>query len=291
MSVLDLSRFSYQRRKKESLLKFGKENRWSPQPSCATTPNKASAGSDSTVVISVPESPPDSFRSAPAPHMSSERIGIPKTKRRNRCRLHGSSEDEVDSGNLFSGLKVSKRRKRDPNENTIGLLDNRSEIVEVSSDEELEHKRSKFPGRKSDDRTRALNLVSKKKKYAGLERCSAEGDKSGASGHGGASVCGSASGCGGAGGRGSETTNGWLGRTTRRGDRDSELHQLSEMFPQHSEGYLRSALEQSASLSEAIAAVLAAVDGDDEQRESYQDCLVLQWNPTIVDPLRTWCPV
>ena len=255
MSVLDLSRFSYQRHKKDRLLKSGKENRCSPQAACATTPNRASAGSDSTVVNSIPETPPDSFRPDQASCPSSERIGVPKMKRRNKCRLHSSSEDEEGSGNLFSGLKVSKRRKRDPDENIIQPSQNCSEVVVVSSDEELESKRRKFPGRKSDGRTRSRarkTLVPDcKKKDVGLERCSTGGDSGGPSGH-----------------VGERTTNGWRGRTTGKGNRDSELHQLCEMFPQHSQEYLRGTLQQCAGLSEAIATVLAAVGSDDEQRES-----------------------
>ena len=265
MSVLDLSRFSYQSRKKERFLKSGKENKCLAQPTCATTPNRASAGSDSTVVNSVPETPPDRLWPTPASCVSSDRVGVPNKRRRSGHRLHSSSEDEdIDSGNLFSGLKISKRRKRDPGQDIVpgeGVIqpsehcNERNEVINLSSDDELNPKRSKLTNRKSDDGNRAQKVLDLacKRVDAGLERCSTS-TKRGSDG---------ASGC-----AGEKTTNGWQRRSTRKENRDCEVHQLREMFPQHTEEYLRCTLEQCAGFSEAIATVLAAADGDHEQRES-----------------------
>ena len=129
MSVLDLSRFAYQKRKEPLLCRKGKENQ--------STPNKAPC-------ISIPETPESLLPTPPSSisrgKLKGEGTHAPQRKRRNRV-LSTSDEDEETraSRNLFSGLKASKRKKRDADKTIKPCAlkeDKNSEIVELSSDDE-----------------------------------------------------------------------------------------------------------------------------------------------------------
>lgn len=130
MSVLDLSRFAYQRRKEPLLCREGKENQ--------STPNKAPC-------ISIPETP-ESLLPTPPSSISRRKVkgeGTHASQRKRRNRVLSTSDEEEEttraSRNLFSGLKTSKRKKRDADETIKPYVlkeDKNSEIVELSSDDE-----------------------------------------------------------------------------------------------------------------------------------------------------------
>ena len=129
MSVLDLSRFAYQRRKEPLLCREGKENK--------STPNKAPC-------ISIPETPESLLPTPPSStswkKLKGEGTHASQRKRRNRVLSTSDEEEETRSSrNLFSGLKASKRKKRDYDETIKPYAlkeDKNSEIVELSSDDE-----------------------------------------------------------------------------------------------------------------------------------------------------------
>ena len=129
MSVLDLSRFAYQRRKEPLLCREGKENK--------STPNKAPC-------ISIPETPESLLPTPPSStswkKLKGEGTHASQRKRQNRVLSTSDEEEETRvSRNLFSGLKASKRKKRDYDETIKPYAlkeDKNSEIVELSSDDE-----------------------------------------------------------------------------------------------------------------------------------------------------------
>ena len=128
MSVLDLSRFAYQRRKEPLLCREGKENK--------STPNKAPC-------ISIPETPESLLPTPPSStswkKLKGEGTHASQRKRRNRVLSTSDEEETRSSRNLFSGLKASKRKKRDYDETIKPYAlkeDKNSEIVELSSDDE-----------------------------------------------------------------------------------------------------------------------------------------------------------
>ena len=129
MSVLDLRRFAYQRRKEPLLCREGKENK--------STPNKAPC-------ISIPETPESLLPTPPSStswkKLKGEGTHASQRKRRNRVLSTSDEEEETRSSrNLFSGLKASKRKKRDYDETIKPYAlkeDKNSEIVELSSDDE-----------------------------------------------------------------------------------------------------------------------------------------------------------
>lgn len=129
MSVLDLSRFAYQKRKEPFFCREGKENQ--------STPNKAPCKSIPETPESLLPTPPSSISRG---KLKGEGTHAPQRKRRNRVLSTSDEEEETRaSRNLFSGLKASKRKKRDADEAIKPYAlkeDKNSEIVELSSDDE-----------------------------------------------------------------------------------------------------------------------------------------------------------
>ena len=129
MSVLDLSRFSYQKRKEPLFCREGKENQ--------STPNKAPCKSIPETPESLLPTPPSTISRG---KLKGEGTHAPQRKRRNRVLSTSDEEEKTStSRNLFSGLKASKRKKRDADEAIKPYAlkeDKNSEIVELSSDDE-----------------------------------------------------------------------------------------------------------------------------------------------------------
>lgn len=111
------------------LCREGKENK--------STPNKAPC-------ISIPETPESLLPTPPSStswkKLKGEGTHASQRKRRNRVLSTSDEEEETRSSrNLFSGLKASKRKKRDYDETIKPYAlkeDKNSEIVELSSDDE-----------------------------------------------------------------------------------------------------------------------------------------------------------
>ena len=111
------------------LCREGKENK--------STPNKAPC-------ISIPETPESLLPTPPSStswkKLKGEGTHASQRKRRNRVLSTSDEEEETRvSRNLFSGLKASKRKKRDYDETIKPYAlkeDKNSEIVELSSDDE-----------------------------------------------------------------------------------------------------------------------------------------------------------
>lgn len=111
------------------LCREGKENK--------STPNKAPC-------ISIPETPESLLPTPPSStswkKLKGEGTHASQRKRQNRVLSTSDEEEETRvSRNLFSGLKASKRKKRDYDETIKPYAlkeDKNSEIVELSSDDE-----------------------------------------------------------------------------------------------------------------------------------------------------------
>ena len=249
MSMLDLGRFSYQRRK-EPLLQHrptdGKENQ------STSTPN----GALYARLTSIPETPHSLLPTPPSGKLGGRSTYIPQQKKRNRI----SDEEETPaSGNLFSGLHISKRRKRDIGDSITPRILKKEEIIEIHSDDddaEIEPKAVTRPCKAAmqNDRKRKLLAFS----FESSNNDSVFEDR--VQPHKRKRADASA-------GKNPSTNRGlaqgtWMGRRNRTEEEvpPCQLDHLEELFPQHSQEFLSSKLEQCGSLSEAVATVLASDD-------------------------------
>lgn len=241
MSVLNLTQFAYERRKGYPL-RDDKENQYSADPG-ATTPNKA----PTHMTCSIPETPDSQWPTDSVKRRTSKIC----QKQRRANRLDSTSDEEENDhtsriGSIFSGVTACKRRKRVPeakNDFSHGSNEN-GEIVDLTGIHEKAEKLNIAPSRLETKapKSKAGHSLKRKLQVFNFDSSDAEEEKINTSRSKRAKTCGFIS-------QRSRTTN---------GARSSGLHRLCELFPQHSEDYLRCVMEQAEDVSHAVALIVAS---------------------------------